>query len=449
MARYENKKMNRVFDRSTGKDLFFNERGSVSYDLSNMRFLWSGVDTIRQLYNCVIKQDVFAKISSYWEEGAAFIHLGDIDWKISSSGKRSGYKFILKNLEEGFVVLLKSFYCDAQERGAHLKIEATPQIIHELGLEQLTKRLREIGSIFADTLEASGVAVHMALDIKGLELPDTFEFDLVTRSKRVMKAHGISNASFSANEANFSYGRGQTYTFGESSGIQLCVYDKTLEAAKSDKLDFCEMLWKCCPSVDDPFLPEYNDGRETGEADTVHRVEFRVHHSIIKEFENGHFNHTQVIADDGTVIKPGEQVFLREAVDLKPHLEGIFLYCLNIYRLQHSTSYIHPIWQKIEEDIRWFGIAKDWLYTRSVKKKPGIVSKRNVAMWMGNYIRLAARQNFTVDFVVNYFLQSGLEADLCSYFGLLNYGESDLLFLSVRDFIERRLLELRIEGRAA
>lgn len=444
MARYESKKMKR------SGNVFYTERLSAEYDLTGLRFLARGIDTIRQLFNCSLRGDVFNRISNHWEDATAdVITIGGIDWKLTSSGKSSGYKYILKNLDAGVVVLLKSMYCEGDKHGGHLKIEATPQLIHRLGLEKLTSYLREIGSLFADTLEASGVSVHLFCDMKGLVLPDNFEESLVTHAKRNLKVSAISSAHFEVAEAAFSYGKGQTYMFGSSGTVQLCIYDKTAEAVKSDKLDHCESLWRECPSLDDPFVPEYRDGRDGGEQDTVHRIEFRLHHTVIKSFENGRFNETQVLDDLGNVVEPGEVVSIREARDLKKHLQGIWLYCLKAFRLQHSTSYIHPIWQMLEEDIGWFGMQNDWGYKRSPKKSPGVVSRRNVAMWIGNWLRLAARRGFTPEFVTGQIMAASMESEIADYFGLRWFGNSSEVIQCLFEFVDRRLRDHRLNGVAA
>ena len=438
MARFENKQMKRVYDRDTGSDVYYTERLTAEYDLSKLRFLHTGIDTIRQLYTCSIRPAVLEQIKTHYDTKASdVIQIGEIEWKLAGSGKKSGYQYILKNLQIGMVVLLKSFYAEADQRGPHLKIEVTPQLIDDLGLEQLTNRLRQIGNIFGDTLEASGMAVHMCVDMKGLELPDDFETKLATRSKRNLKVNGISSANFEAATAAFIYGQGQTYLFGNSSSLQMCLYNKSEEAVKSDKLDFCETLWKRTPGLDDPFECEYRDGKDGNEADTVHRLEFRIHHSIIKEFENGNFN------------KTGQSVCIREPRDLKPHLQGIWDYCQNNFRLHHSSTYIHPIWQKLMQDIEWFHVHPTFIYARDQKKSPGQPTRRNVAMWIGNHLRLAARKGFTTEHVVKHLLSSGLEADLADYFGLLLYGHSDELFLCLADFVDKRLRDHRLNGVAA
>jgi hypothetical protein len=103
--------MNRDFDIATGKDLYSSERGKQDFDLTKMRFLHTGIDTIRQLYNCSIKADVLSQIAHHYENNNTdVIEIEGIPFKLSSSGKKSGYKYILKNLELGYVVLLKSFY---------------------------------------------------------------------------------------------------------------------------------------------------------------------------------------------------------------------------------------------------------------------------------------------------------------------------------------------------
>lgn len=438
MARFENKQMKRFYNPATGVDTYETERGNVEYDLSAMRFLHAGIDTIRQLYNCTLKADVLAKIASHYDTATSdVIEIAGIQWKLSSSGKRSGYQYILKNLDIGMVVLLKSFYKEADQHGSHMKIEVTPQLIDELGLSGVTNRLREVGRTFGDTLEASGIAFHMCVDMKGLEIPHNFEENLATRSKRNLKVNGISNAHFEVSEAAFVYGRGETYLFGNSSSLQMCLYNKSQEAVKSDKLDFCEGLWLRTPSIHDPFEPEYRNGYDGGEVDTVHRLEFRVHHSVVKEFENGNYN------------KSGEVICIREPRDLERHLQGFWDYCLNNFRLHHSTTYIHPIWQKLMLDVSWANVHPTFIYARDQKKSPGVAGRRNVAMWLGNHLRLAARKGFTTKHVVQHLLSSGLDSDLADYFGLLLYGHTDELYHCLFDFVDRRLTDHRLNGVAA
>lgn len=432
MARYENKLMQRSYDRKTGKDTY-TAKGVKTYDLSSTRLLFSGVDTIRQIFKCNLNQDVFSRILLCYEKSYRTIEVGGHLFMLSGSGKKSGYQFVLKNIDLGFVVLLKSFYADSSERASHIKIEVSPQVIYELGLVGVSNRIRDIAKIFGDTLEAAGIAVHLFTDIKNLQLPDDFEEKLITRSKRNLKVNGISNSHFEAASASFVYGKGETYMFGAASSLQMCLYNKSLEAVKSDKLEFCEQIWRTTPSCHDLFTPEYNDGSETGESDVVHRLEFRVHHSILKEFENGHFNNT------------GEICCIREAKDLVNHLGGLWQYCLNNFRLQHSTTYVHPIWQKLIEDVKSFYVHDTFVYKRA-QKKSGVNTRRNVACYVGNYLRIAARKGYSPSLCVNHFLSGDIRSELSDYFYTKNFGDDGDLERLLYEFCESRLQEHKLNG---
>jgi hypothetical protein len=442
MARYENKDFNRSLNIETGDDIFTTP-GGLEYDLSGMRFLGAGIDTIRQIFNCNLKSDVLISILDQVDnQHCDVIELAGIEWKVKKSGKQSGYQFILKNLDAGFVVLLKHFYKEADQRSAHIKIEATPQIIHELGLVRVSNRIREVAAIFADTLEASGIAVHLACDMKGLQLPDDFEHKLHTRSKRSYKVNGISNIEYDASATAFIYGLGETYTFGNASGLQMCLYDKTKEAMKSGKLNYWENRWKTVPSLEDCFTSEYKDGSDGNEADTVHRLEFRLHHTILKQFENGNFDAT------------GNMICIREAKDLKPHLQALWIYCLQNFQLVHSSMYIHPIWQKIRDDVRFAQLDghPDFFYKRGynspTKKLDGSL-RRNVAMWLGNAIKLAAANCLTTEHVCGWIMKSGFEIDLAEYFNLRVFGDSSQLWLCLFDFVDGKMRDHRLNGIAA
>ncbi len=454
MATYENKSMNRQYNPNTGEDIYTTERG-IKYDLSEMRFLHAGIDTIRQLYICNLKLDVLALIDEHLkQDDTNIITLGGHQWKFSTSGKASGYQYNFKNLELGFVVLMKHFYTQSDSRGPHIKIEVSPHVIITLGLEKLTKKLREIGSIFAKTLEASGVAVHMAVDMKGLDqthVLDGFEENLHTRSRRSFKVNGISDASFSTAEAAFIYGRSETFLFGKSSGLQLCLYNKTLEANKSGKLNFWESIWSLTPKLetnnDATFFStgvledEYNDGTDGTEPDTVHRLEFRIHHSVIKQFETGNFELT------------GNLVCIREPVDLKLHLNELWRYCLNNFRLSHSSTYEHPAWTKLRDDI-WFADMEhpEFLYKRGYgQKKLTGTEHRNVAMYLGNYLKLCAYNNVPPLTVLKHLKAPNIRRSVRRYFESKTGDELDDVDFQkqLQDFIWKRLQEHRLNGVAA
>lgn len=435
MARYESKQMTRI------GDTFTTERGGIAYDLSDLKMLASGVDTIKQIYKCTIKPDVLLKLNNHFENSTSkFITFGDHEWIYTKSGAKSGYQYNLKNLDLGFVVLLKSFYAEAEDRASHLKIEVSPQIIDQYGLVCVTHKLREVASIFADTLEAKSVACHIYCDVKGLQIPDNFEHNLVTRSKRNLSVSGIGSAHFDMDEVQYTHNRGETYMFGKANQLQFCLYNKTLEALKNDKLAFHESIWKRTPSSDLNRFPdpEYNDGSQDGVPDTVHRLEFRFHHTVIEQFVHGNYNATE------------NEINIREPKDLVKHLDAFWQYSLNNFRLHHSTTYIHPIWQMLIDDVQFSHVQhKHFIYKRASKKSESPSSRRNVAMFMGNHLKLAARKRFKPSDVVDAYLMLGLESELCDYFGLKQFGESDLLHQCLTDFVTKRMNEHWLNGVAA
>ena len=451
MARYENKFMKRFTCEETGTDTFEMERGKVSYDLSKMKILHSGIDTIRQLYSCVLKQDVLRTIARLTEECSYCISsIGGIDWEIKRQGKSSGYQYSLKNIDEGVVVLLKSAFKEEDKGGSHIKIEATPQLIDELGLSKLSKRLREIGKIFGETLCAQGVAIHLCVDVKGLNMPEQWDEELVTRSRKITKAKGASNFTYHAASVAFQYGDKETYTFGPPSGIQFSLYNKSKEAVKSDKIDFCESLWKRAAGRFGEVL--YDDGRISGEADEVHRFEVRIHHSIIQEFEQGNLSATTVLDDDGNQISSGNLTFIREARDLKRHLQGLWTYFLKSFRLHHSSVYVHPIWQKLSEDVQFSHLDEKFIYKRA-KKTPGINTRRSVAMILGYLVKLCTRKRINMSLITSSVLNGmrhlGLEAELANYFGVFMFGQSQELEDCVHEFVHNKYREHIINGVAA
>lgn len=422
--RFENKSWERK-----GQYFFNSVEG---FDLSAVRVLHTGVDTVKQLFNCLLRRDVLTELQEHSENfPGRSIELGGIEWLLNRSSKQSGYQYILKNLDVGFVVLVKSFYADESLSASHVKIEVTPQCIYESTPEGLTAQLRRVASIFATQLKETGIAAHIAVDLKGWDVPADFEQRLVAKAKRQYRASAISQAQFSLNEIATIYGNGQTYTFGSASGLQLCIYDKVAEATKSDKLSFWEGVWQQTPAVDDVRYSEYVSG------DSVRRIEVRFHHSVIQQFCWGSTN-----------TETGETLVITNFLELCDHLTALWQYGLNNFRLQHSSSYIDPVWQLLRDDVTIFPPAPNWEYKRG-KKAPGEVSRRNVAFWLGNVMRLMARKRFNADFVVNYILSSGLDDELADYFGVGWFGEHDALRMALYEFVQERLERHTLSGVAA
>lgn len=421
--RYENKTWHREGDR------FYNSQDSFS--LSGMKFLHAGIDTIKQLFTGFLKLDVIHALSTHsYDVNCSTVNFGGIDWKYSSSSKKTGYQFVLKNLDLGFVVLLKSFFEEEDKLGSHLKIEVTPQAIFESTPIELRNQLRDIASIFLSSHTENSIAFHACVDIKNLELPDDFEANLVTKARRQFRYNSISNAQYSLNETSVVYGNGQSYTFGSASSVQMTIYDKVAESLKSDKITFWESVWSQIPSVNDFSVPEYQQG------DNVHRLELRFHHSIVREFCNGSKN----------IV--GDKLDIRNFVHLCDHICHLFRYGLNLFRLHHSTSYIHPIWQTLIEDVIIYPPCPHFMYKRS-KKSPSPSSRRNTAFWLGNVIKLMSRKRMTTSHVVKHIINSGLESDLSDYFNCKVFGESDELYHNLHEFVSKKMSDHLLNGVAA
>ena len=427
--RYENKFWHRIGNR------FFNE--STSHDLSSLRYLHCGVDTIKQLFNCLLDQDVLKIIQSAYESSDHYLTLNGIDWLLTRSSKASGYQYILKNLDLGFVVLLKSFYAEHDLSGSHIKIECTPQLISQHSPQSLTDEIHAIASHFGYQLVPAGVSCHIAVDVKGFQVPADLEARLVAKAKRQYKFNSISNAQLDLNETAVIYGAGQSYTFGSAGALQFCIYDKTAEAIKSDKLDFWQGVWSKVPAADfDGDFSNLDSMSEYSAVDTVHRIEARFHHSVINQF------------CWGTKGADGRNISIKTYADLAPHLTALWKYSLNNFRLQHSTSYIDPVWQFLIEDIEFFCPSPDFNYRRS-PKPPSQNTRRNVAFWLGNQIRLYARKRYDPHFVVAKLMSCGLEAELSDYFSVRLFGESDLLPEVLYDFVSEKMRLLILNGVAA
>lgn len=406
---------------------FVNNKDKLNY--SGVRVLHTGVDTVKEIYNCLLRPEIMMNIEHcYDSEFDSIINLGDYSFLISKSSKKTGFQWILRNNDIGIVVLLKNFYVDGDINGSHVKVEGSPHLVASMRPAAYSEFTAKIASLVATQIKPAGVAVHLAVDIKGWKPEEDFEYKLVTRSKRRMSFAGISNVEFNMSEVAAIYGNRETYTFGSASSVQMCVYDKVAEAIKSDKIDFWEKVWRTVPSAECVLEPEYQDG------DTVTRVEYRFHHSVVQQFGHG----------TGFEANSFEEI--------SEHLNGLFHYGLNNFRYHHSTSYIHPVWQILQEDVLFFNEPLELVYRRAQKQADNRTTKRRIAIWLGNTIRLHARKGLKSSFIVRSILQSNLEDELCHYFGLFTNGfggEKEDLFVVLSEHVDMRLNKMVLEGIAA
>ena len=81
-------------------NLFIGPEGQ-QVDLGNVNVLWTGVDTVRQLYEGKLKPQILADIAHAYESGYdANVTLRGVTFRLQS-GRRGGFKYLLQNREYG------------------------------------------------------------------------------------------------------------------------------------------------------------------------------------------------------------------------------------------------------------------------------------------------------------------------------------------------------------
>ncbi|MFU7047595.1 hypothetical protein ACM76B_30165, partial [Pseudomonas aeruginosa] len=112
-------------------------------------------------------------------------------------------------------------------------------------------------------------------------------------------------------------------------------YNKTLQARATDKLDYWESVWATLNG--DPFGdgdPAYNP------LETVWRIEFRYHHSIVQQFS------------EGSRMASGEVIGCRTYEGLCPHLQGLWNYACEAFRVLSREGMYDAFWSLISQDAR-------------------------------------------------------------------------------------------------
>ena len=360
-------------------------------DLSKVRILHSGVDTVRQLYKGTLNEHLLAEISGHYLKGFQSImtFLGR-EWVVGSGGK-SGYRYRLQNNEYGLILLIGSRYADLTKEGAHLKIECSPTFLKDISAASVQETLDEIAAVLLHAPEPTGVALHLAIDVQGWQPPKDFEQRLTTRSKRRMDHIGLDRLEVAGGETIQRYGQNESYLFGLPTSVQFSLYRKDLEALKRDKLDWWESIWRQCG--DELCEPYYDPAK------AVWRLEWRFHHNTIAQIQR----------------EKGER--FTTYADVAPVLTNILRYGMDLFRLDHSGTYVDPFWQLLAEDVQVLGEC-DTFVVRRVYKTPARGNERNLAMAFGNLISLYARYGYNARTVIKHLKGSGLWKELCLYWGL-------------------------------
>ena len=90
-----------IIDSPRGR-LFVDSRPGDFTDLSDVRVLRCGVDTVRQLYNGLIRPEVKALFDSQ----EAIVEFAGHQWSKGRIGRDSGYQFRLQNADLGLILLI-------------------------------------------------------------------------------------------------------------------------------------------------------------------------------------------------------------------------------------------------------------------------------------------------------------------------------------------------------
>ncbi|WP_417663040.1 hypothetical protein [Pseudomonas sp.] len=361
-----------TFEEDATSRLFIDPSDAKLTDLSKVRILRCGVDTVRQHYRGVLRPEILPM----FEEPGYVEFAGEI-WHKGRVGRDSGYQYKLQNADLGIILLIKNFNAKPDSVGPHLKIEVSPHAIEARDHGELQKLMDTFATAVLNVMEKNQCAVHLALDVQGWTPPDDIAAKLHCRARTQRSINGINEVSWATKCS--TYGRGETAMFGSASGLQLCIYNKTEQARATDKLDYWESVWR---SSDNPFEadPEYdyNPGQD------VTRIELRYHHSIVQQFTLGSLN-----------VHTGEVIGGHTYAALVPHLDGLWRYGCEAFRLLDRPGCYNPFWTLISQDVRVSvpvaSLVEHTTYKRHHKTANGF-SGKNVDLFIGNMVSLLARE---------------------------------------------------------
>jgi hypothetical protein len=186
--------------------LLFVNRGEIT-DLSGVNIVGASVDTVRQLFHGTPKASFIKKLEQHVEMKDEYIRLtanicvNDDRWHFSRMGKTGGYRYKMQNNAVGLVILFGSWYGKMDHEGSHLKIELSPHFISQRTTAEIWEYLHGefagLSRIFLEEPLAKGVAVHLACDYQGFNLPVDFIQRFITSSRTVRVFDGIASLDLS------------------------------------------------------------------------------------------------------------------------------------------------------------------------------------------------------------------------------------------------------------
>jgi hypothetical protein len=351
----------------------FVDPGQMGFiDLSGVRLLRCGVDTVRQLYRGMIRPEIMV----LFDKPGTLVDFAGQRWHSGRVGKDSGYQYKLQNADLGIILLVKNFNAKLENIGAHLKIEVSPHAIDNFSPERLQQRLDYYAEHVLTHVERNQCAVHLALDLQGWTPPADLVARMHCRSRAVRDISGIKEIQWTLESA--TYGKGQSFMFGSAGSVQIGIYNKTLQARSGDKLDYWEGVWRARDSFDEVDPENYDPAQD------VWRVELRYHHSVIQQFASGSVD-----------LHTGQPIETDSFDAFAPHLDGLWRYGLRQFKLLARPGYFEPIWTLFRDDVR-IDLPVDSLvdsteYKRSYKTSRGF-SGKNVELFLGNFVSLLARE---------------------------------------------------------
>lgn len=407
--------------------LFVPARGAFDVvDLSGVLICHAGVDTVRALYRGRLYER-WRVLFDEAETGCVFSVAG-VEFYFSRMGKASGYRYSLKAGDLGVQLLVGSYFSKLDVSGNHLKIELSPHYLMDRGVSQIQSMLDSVAAVLLGDFMPSGCAVHLAVDVQGWEPVDVGR-RLVTRAKRSYQAEGISEVVFDLAEASACYGAGETFMLGAANSVQLCLYDKTKQIRKIDKVDFWNSWWDA-----------YTFGQYRSDL-PVRRLEMRFHHSVVNEL----------------AFSRGEKWSTFEAVSA--HLTDLWRYALNVHRLHYGVVHgadvspqaqsIDPVWQLLRDDIVFFHPATGEKLCRKKETSTAAIEK-NIQGLVGNLLTLAVRRGVGgPDRVVAQRFVWVLRRLDCWHQIAAYFSARGMNAGALQDWVEDKVKERRLRGRAA
>jgi hypothetical protein len=398
--------------------IFFNNETML--DLTDVSIIGKSVDTIRQLFYGLPRTDTIQRLESAFEakeQFFSFVPGGDV-WHLTKLGKVARYRFKLQNNDEGIVILFGSYFSKLDAPGQHLKIELSPHFISQRNIQNIWDRLNGdyagLSKQFLTDYQPKGCAVHLAVDYQSQTLPDDLPSLLSTYSRTIRTFDSLSELDLTdfINPVA-SYGGPnveRNYLIGKADSFQVCAYDKTKEAIKSDKIDYFQRQWQ-----------DYDKEKK------VRRLELRFHHSVVREVGNGM-----------------DKTF-ESWLDIAENLTDLWRYGMKLTYIRQSTDskFLHPFWQLLTQDIEFYLPSKGFNFCRKKKESIDPIAK-NISLLIGNIITLAARAGWDAKQTHCQLKRLTFYPQIVSYYISRGLSEKDL-----RENISIGLLTRKLIGKAA